>query len=56
MSRMGSAWLMRQKYEAAQKLVHAQEQWCRNPQHRHDEDDEHDGVYVCPCWRAQAEA
>lgn len=49
MSRMGSAWLMRQKYEAARNLIQAQEQWCRNPQHRHDEEDEHEGVCVAAC-------
>lgn len=28
MSRMGSAWLMREKYDAARRVVEAQERWC----------------------------
>lgn len=41
MSRMGSAWVMRQKYEAARNLVHLQQDWCRDPQHRHEDVGDH---------------
>lgn len=33
MSRMGSAWLMREKFEEAASLVEEQQLWCRAPEH-----------------------
>ena len=38
MSRMGSAWIMRQKYEQAAKLIAAQEAWCLDPHTRRGAD------------------